>query len=458
MIGGRGKQAYCVRMIGAAAMAAVVSSPALAADLPSGAAPAAPAQGAAIDGSALPTALAASSGPAPLGGFPLGAWMVYPSIFIGASYNDNVYMTPNGGAAAVGARLTPNVEADLNEGLYKTTLYANADAQLYPGSNSQLGETASTVSARAGFAEIWTPTSDIVTHFSLDYTREDNAFGSPLATGSAIGAATSFVGAPLALTITPYRQFTDMTTGAVSIEKTLTSQTFVRVGVGGQQLLYEPAPNGVFAGLNGVDASAFVRGGYWLTPQVNGFVEVGGDLRRYYASSYYDTNAYRVIGGLSSDLIGLFRGEAYAGVQQQFSARGVFGALTAPTYGGRVTYYPTQYLTVAASVDDSFGTAAGFGTLPTVSATNQTLQARLQADYKMFEYWTASLRGGYADTWYSGSSAYAATWIAGAGASYGFWRNYALTFDYQYTRAVSNGFGALAYTDNLATIGVTYHY
>ena len=416
------------------------------------------APGAAIPGAALPQPLAGADGPRPDGGIAFHGWMLYPSLFAGGVFNDNVYATPTNRTAAFGLRLTPNFEADLDNGLYKTTVYGTADAQLYPGHNPSLGETASTVSARAGLAQIWSPTSDIVTRFNVDYTRQDSPFGSTLITGAPIGSATSFIGAPVALNVYGFRQFTDQTTGNLSVQKNVTDQIFVRIGIGAQQLIYESPPTGFVSAQNSVDYNAFIRGGFWVTPQVAAFVETGGDLRRYNSSSFYDTNNYRVIGGLASDMIGLFRGEVYGGMQEQLSARGVFSPLIAPAYGARLTYYPTRYLNIAASVDNNFGSAGAATSLSPVSANTQTLQARLQADYAMFQSWKASARGGFADTRYYGSSASNQAWLGGFGVSYSIWRNLGLTLDYQYTNSTSNGLGALSYSDNLVSAGVNYRY
>ena len=436
----------------ASLVAIIVSSSAFADDI----APSFAAQGAAIPGSALPAALGA--GPNPSSGIPYEGWMIYPSIFVGGVFNSNVYQTQVHPTAATGLRLTPNIEADLDSGLHKTTVYANADAQLYPGYNSNLGVTGSTISARAGFAHMWSPTSDIVTRFTVDYTRQDGPFGSTLVTGAPIGSATSFVGAPTALNVSGFRQFTDQATGTASVEKIMTAQTFVSVGVGVQQLIYEAPPTGYVSGQNGVDYNAFVRGGYWVTPLVNVFVEVGGDMRRYYNSSFYDTNSYRVIGGLASDMIGLVRGQVYGGLQQQFSTQGTFGDLMKPAFGASLTYYPTEYLTIAADLSNSFGAAGATGFNSVISANNMTWQARFQADYAMFEYWRASVRGGYSDTLYTTNTTSSQAWLAGAGLSYSFWRNFALTLDYQFTRTNSSGVGALSYSQNMVTAGVTYRY
>jgi opacity protein-like surface antigen len=476
------------KILGAAALASVFSSAAFADGSGSAAAPAAAqdgsssgpsaagaAPGAAMTGvGAAPSmgGLSAAGGPAPENGLPFGSWMLYPSIFLGGAYNDNVYLTSTNRVSEFGALIAPNIEADLDEGLYKATLYANANAQLYPGYNAVLGESATTVSGRAGFALLWSPTSDVTGHFSLDFTRSYGAFGSPLITNSLIGTATSFVLAPMAMSFSPFQQATNTATASLYVEKNLSDATFVRVGGGLQQISYDSPPNGYYSAPNGISPNAFIRGGYRLTPDLNAFVEVGGYLYRYYNASYFNSNNYYVIAGLSSGMIGLFRGQIYGGYQEQYSTAGAFSPQAMPDFGGSLTYYPTEYLTIAANVSSSFGAATGFGVAPVgglgvnplLYANNRLVQARLQADYKMFEYWTASVFGGYAEAWYPGTlysggpSGSSATWTAGAGVAYNFWRNVALTLNYQYAAVNSSGFGLLSYSNNVATLGVTYKY
>ena len=89
---------------------------------------------------------------------------------------------------------------------------------------------------------------------------------------------------------------------ALSVEKKINSLWFVRGGVGAADIQYEAAPTGLSSALGGMDYNGFLRTGYWVTPQFNAFVEGGADLHRY-GDSWYDSNSYRIIGGLSSDLI-----------------------------------------------------------------------------------------------------------------------------------------------------------
>ena len=98
--------------------------------------------------------------------------------------------------------------------------------------------------------------------------------------------------------------------------------------MGAQQIIYESPLTGVsgpltgFATpLSGTEGSAFVRGGFWVTPQFNAFIETDVDLYRYYSRSFDDANGYKVIGGLASDLIGLFRGEVYQEIRRRTGQR-----------------------------------------------------------------------------------------------------------------------------------------
>jgi hypothetical protein len=432
--------------IGVLALAAALATPAHADDATPAALPAS-------SQSAAEAALGAPPGPNPETGLPLGGFLVYPRIFAGVIYNDNVYPL-DGRKAALGIAFAPNVAAIDDEGLHKTTLTLNADAELYPSQtrSSSSGQSPTNVSGVASIEHVWKPTEDLTVDVTAGFTRQYGVFGSLLAAGS------KFVSTASPGSVTSYPQFSNQVSGSISVEKKITEQWFLRGGFGAQDIEYESVPAGVGGGLSGADYNAFLRSGFWVTPQVNAFVEGGADLRRY-TDSWYDSNAYRVVGGLSSDLISLFRGEVYAGYQKQFSVGGTFGAVSAPAYGAKIYYYPTRYLTMAASVDQSFGSAAT-PTTPkaTRSPSGDTVQSRFQADYSLAEYWTASFAAGYARTTWSNSPLVQSEWTVGGGVSYEFWRNIALTLNYQYTATAANEADVAVYNQNIVSAGMTYHY
>ena len=433
-------------LIGILPLAAALATPAHADDATPAAAPPASSQ------SAAAAALGTPTGPNPDVGLPLGGFLVYPKIFVGVIYNDNAYPL-DGRKAALGVAFAPNVTAIDDQGLHKTTLTLNADAEFYPGQtrSSSGGRSPTNVSGVASIEHVWNPTEDLTVDVTASFTRQYGIFGSILAAGS------KFVSSASAGNVTAYPQFSNQISGTISVEKKITERWFVRGGFGAQDIEYESVPTGG-GGLNGADYNAFLRGGYWVTPQVNALVEGGADLHRY-ADSWYDSNAYRVVGGLSSDLISLFRGEVYGGYQRQFSNGGTFGAVGAPAYGAKIYYYPTRYLTFAASVDQSFGSAATPATpKATRSPSGDTVQSRFQADYSLAEYWTASFRAGYARTTWSNNPLEESAWTVGGGVSYDFWRNIGLTLNYQYTATAANKSGVVADNQNLVSAGMTYHY
>ena len=433
-------------LIGILALAPALATPAHADD----ATPAAPP---ASSQSAAEAALGAPTGPNPEAGLPLAGFLVYPKIFAGVIYDDNAYPL-DGRKAELGIAFAPNVTAIDDDGLHQTTLTLSADAELYPdqGRSSLGGRSPTNVSGVASIEHVWKPTEDLTVDVTAGFTRQYGIFGSILAAGS------KFVSSTSAGNVTAYPQFSNQISGSISVEKKITERWFVRGGFGAQDIEYESVPAGVGGGLNGAGYNAFLRSGFWVTPQVNAFVEGGADLRRY-TDSWYDSNAYRVVGGLSSDLISLFRGEVYAGYQKQFSNGGTFGAVSAPAYGAKIYYYPTRYLTFAASVDQSFGSAATPATpKATRPPSGDTVQSRFQADYSLAEYWTASFRAGYARTTWSNSPLVESEWTVGGGVSYDFWRNIALTLNYQYTATAANEADVAVYNQNIVSAGMTYHY
>jgi hypothetical protein len=336
-------------------------------------------------------------------------------------------------------------------------LTLNADAELYPSDTgpTSFAPSPSNISVVASVDHVWKPTQDVTVEAVAGFIRQYGLFGSLLAAGQ------NFVSSPTLGAVTGYQQFFDQFNGSVTVEKRFSDQWFVRGGFGASDTEYDAAPVGVAGALGGADYNAFLRTGLNVTPQIAAFVETGADLHRY-GDTWYDSNAYRLIGGLSSDQIGLFKGELYAGYQKEFSADGTFGAVAAPAYGAKIYYYPTRYLTLAASVDQTFGTAAVQTPTPSGAPAGDTVEARFQADYNLAQSWTASFRAGYAQTTYSDNPLIQSEWTIGGGVSYDFWRNLALTMNYQYTATTSNETTTTTtpsgYRQDLVSAGMTYRY
>lgn len=430
----------------------------------------------------------AATGPSPDQGVPIEGWMVYPSLFVGAVFNDNVYGTSYDRRAAAGLRVRPSFVADVDNGLHRTTTYFTADAQIYPGlgARSRLYPTAAAsltptrsiaptnATGRAGFSHIWTPLNDVTVYVIADYTRQNGMFGSNFGAGASGGVP--YI--PSGYTPTGAQQYSNQISWQIAAEKKF-SEWFLRTSSGVQYVSYDSRPSAVStfgasdAAQNSLSYMASLRGGLWLTPQIYGFVEPALDLRRYQYSTS-NTNGYRIIGGFGSDLIGLFRGEVYGGYQSQSADSGSsVRGISAPTYGARLYYDPTPYLKISATVTQTLAAAAA--PTPFTSVLNQTstgsrvTQALLQGDYAFSPYWTAFLRGGYGETRWSNSLRVDTSWAAGFGVGYNFWRNISLTLDYQFQKTSSNGASLFnfsgasnpafsGYAQSVISAGITYRY
>eukprot|EP01037_Dinobryon_pediforme_P044404 gene44404-56148_t len=182
---------------------------------------------------------------------------------------------------------------------------------------------------------------------------------------------------------------------------------------------------------------------------VNAFVDASVDWRAYNQTSL-DSHGYRALAGFASDQIGLMKGEVYGGYQQELGATAIHRTGSSPVVGGRLYYFPTEYLTFALSADQTLG---AFGSaVPDQSSYTRNQSYQLASNYTFSPYWTANARVALATTTYVGLDREYKTFVAGGGLSYTFWRNIALTADVQHTQRISTLAGT-GYSQNLYTLG-----
>ena len=108
----------------------------------------------------------------------MGGWMVYPSIFFGAIYNDNINQSLSNQSlpgtdrdTGWSVRVSPRLYATYDGGIHKTTVYGVADAQFF---------NANTVSASVGLNHSYAPLPDLTFNGFLNYTRQTDIFNSAL--------------------------------------------------------------------------------------------------------------------------------------------------------------------------------------------------------------------------------------------------------------------------------------
>ncbi len=426
-------------------------------------------------------------------GLAIGSWLVFPKIFVGAVWDSNpTQFTTQNSNSEVGARVVPDIRLLYDGGIHKTLLYGVADARFI---NSD------TISATAGFTHTYEAMQDLRFTFLGNYTRQTDLFTSALNfNNGAIGPSVSPdanvpviinpFGTTPAVNPTAYNQFT---LGASALKNF--NNAFVAVSGTAFHIAFDkftalPFNDPFSTSHDGTSVWATGRVGYNITPQFYVFGEGSGIFQRF-RNSVFDTNGYRVTGGVGSqDAQSLIRGEVYGGYQAQELVHDDLNALAvgtvngsvdangipvvningvpitngniqknvnSPVFGGRVYYFPTRYWTLVAAVDQTLGISTAQAlTIPAGTATLAT-NALLQTTYSLAEWWSIGGRVGYSQGRYYGIDRLDNGWMAGASFNYDIWRNLRLTLDYQWSTLRSN-VDLSDFTRNVYTAGLTYRY
>jgi hypothetical protein len=107
---------------------------------------------------------------------------------------------------------------------------------------------------------------------------------------------------------------------------------------------------------NGTVSTANARVGYYISPIFYTFIEPALNWQRY-ADPNLNSQGYRLVAGLGSGRIGLFNGEIYGGYATQSFEDPNVATTTIPIVGGRLSWFPTRFLTYTLTLDRGFGTS-----------------------------------------------------------------------------------------------------
>ena len=378
----------------------------------------------------------------------LGDWLLYPTAFGGFIYDTNVSQSPSP-RGSPGIRLSPAILAENSNDLFKTVLYGNADGRFYFDNIPNEG---TSISARAGGKETYTPLPDLIINGQADFTRQKDLF-STLGTDQSVTILNP-TGVGLAPTANPqsYNQFT----GAASVQKNF-SQAFATVSASVVDIMYDQNSGGTAPSPNGVTYTGSLRGGYWIVPVLYGYAEGTLDSRDY-ATSTLDSSGYRAVVGVGTDQIGLLRGEIFGGYQDERYSTSGLGSTGGPVYGVAGHYYPLPELTVNFSVDEAIGVSLLAATPTSPTGTSTKVDTYLvNANYALAKDWSANARAGYIATDYIGADRNDQAWTIGTTGTYNFFRNVGLTLDYQHVKLSSNA-PLAGFTRDVVTVGATWRY
>ena len=380
----------------------------------------------------------------------MGRFDIYPSVILGAVYDDNVYRSQTNRVHDWGTRIIPSFTGEFNDGIHRTTVYGTADARFY--SENRQGDA---VDAKAGFAHIYEAQRDLIFRFSGDYLRQADPFTAGIVTAN---------GSPIVS-----NNNVNNLQGTASVQKDF-NRAFVVLGETVNQTNYD---SGLQSARNGTIYTTTGRGGIWITPWVNAYVQGSVDWRRY-AFDPFDFHGYRAVGGFASPQVGLFQGEVYGGYQEERYDNAVFGTYGGAVYGGKLAYFPTRYWTIKAIVDRTIsvsaiapGAAFAFGGVPVIivggvavpalGTPMQVTHTALETDWGLWRAVSVSGRFGYDHADYLNSTRVDDAWYAGIRLDKNIWQGLGVSLDYQYTRLNSN-VPLNSYYRSVVMLGALYRY
>jgi Putative beta-barrel porin 2 len=274
------------------------------------------------------------------GKFQFYDWLLSANAGFGSRYDTNVNSTVVNPQAVWGANFQPTLLAEYNTGIQRTDLYLNGDVVYYPS----IGRT-TLDGTRGGVIHVWEIQRDLIFRIQgqAAEVQSGSSFNNFLTTGI---YATNPVN---------YTQFF----GSSSIQKEF-GMFFTAIGGSVTETKYQNTTDNLGNVIdeqfqNGAVYTANYRLGYHITPLVYTYVEPSYNWTRYEASNL-DSDGYRVVAGIGSGLISLFSGEIYGGYLEQRFDDPTIGKSTSPVFGGKFSWFPTPFLTLVLTGDETFGT------------------------------------------------------------------------------------------------------
>jgi opacity protein-like surface antigen len=397
----------------------------------------------------------------------LGQWLLTPTVGLYTLYDSNIFGSPTHPLSGPAFHFHPSLLADRNTGIYETQLYGNIDSTVYPTQSSSID----TFNEQGGFRQTYSPLPDLVFTAHGDYTHNTNA--SVLSNSTTPSVST--IPNPIVSPATPAPTGAE---GVVAAQQTVVSpndtytgtfsaykqfnRAFLSLGSTLTDTIFEKTPNSDVS-----QETYYGSGGFWFTPLLYTFAS-GSDGTSHPAVGS-SANSYLAKGGIGSDQIGLFQGSIYYGQQGTIVADGG-GTAGGDLYGGIISYFPTTPWTMSFSVDRQRNISNITATTPlalaglqlaavgvSVNTSTQTTAMTFRSNYQWSDQ--TSIFGVVSDTLiaYLGSSRVDTSWVASVGIRQQVEHNLTLSFDYNYTRFLSEQ-PMTSFNRNIVTVGALYNF
>lgn len=363
-------------------------------------------------------------------------WLIYGNVSVGGVYDSNVFGSAASQQPVYGARFQPSVIASRNTGIQRTLVYGVGDLRYYPS----LGRT-DLFGTTAGVVHVWEIQRDLIFRTQFDVNRTQQS-------SSLIGAQSGS---------TYYIKPVNSTSlfGSTSIEKSF-GQFFTAIGGSFAGNTYEDTTDSLGNVIDesfqdGTHSTLNGRVGYHITPIVYTFVEPSVNSGQFRASTL-NSNGYRIVGGLGTARISLFNGEIYGGTWTEHFNDPLMPSFTQPIYGGRLSWFPTRFVTVTGSFDQSLGTSDFRPAISNTGTVTKVNTSKLMASWSIHR--DVNLEGSvqFQSYEYLGSTRVDDVSTYGSKITYMFTERLGITLDYSYTILTSDTPGA-SYNRNSVSLG-----
>lgn len=263
----------------------------------------------------------------------LGDWLFTPTLTAGGIYNDNVFSSSRDKIGRLGSTFGATGYFSRVDGLSQSQVYFTGRADVYPSESK-----ANAYTGALGATHVREFGRDLLFNGGVEIARIQNS----------LQAQTLTPAGSLDLSETNYTQFQ----AQASLRKTF-NRVFVEGG-GSFVSQYYDDKTAQNSDRNGWSTRVRARVGYEVAPLVSVFVEPSLDFQRY-SNSFYDTDGYQVVGGLTFPRWRLFSGEVYAGYMSQRYPNANVGSQGAPTFGGSVSWFPTEDIIITLGAQQNIG-------------------------------------------------------------------------------------------------------
>jgi hypothetical protein len=370
-------------------------------------------------------------------GLKVGAFTWYPALESVIAYDDNIYSTKSGTIGDWVAKVRPELKVKSNWSVHAFEVYGMVEGVGYNDNTSE-----DRINAKLGFNGVVDVTRDSRIRYFGNWVREHEDRST---TGLFNALAVGLLNEPVEY---------DVFTGGAAFDQRFNRMT---VSVSGnysnasyQDSMFGTVPvNQSYRDLDSYGAR--LRVGHDVGPSAQVYVE-GGYERRDYKLSTFDSDSYRLVGGLSGNITPLIHGDVYVGYQQRDYDLTVVRSVDDWTYGGALTWFVSPLLTAGLYGERTINES-------TFGAVGSFIQSRIgtRIDYEAMRNVILTGRVGYEWDDYAAVKRNDEVVAAGVTSTFLINRNASLALDYRFTNRTSS-FSELEYSRNVvgATLRLQY--